>query len=331
MGLKFLEKNCKDIGIVEAIGDGIGLTNVANGEMIQEEVLSSDDVIRKFQLMSLPPIHTSAFIIGDYKTAIAGNWIQYVPKTWHILKKPLKTVMEVSTMNKNWNPNFDNLYISKLCTSKYFDDVIKSQQLFEKFFKQTSNLTPAEKRYCMTHFNQTYSTFSTLLKTHYGYILPVGETKEHNLVLYGILSSWENKKSWNAFNPIVPPSEQIAEGVPTKSGKSYLTQSVFIKLDKTYNPEEVFPTITETEERMKGFEQVNKTTVVDYFLRSIKEEYPCLELDTYVYKMMQMSKVFEMFHQGKKVEAINKYMLENNEELIAQNREIIKNMQIQDE
>jgi hypothetical protein len=38
-----------------------------------------------------------------------------------------------------------------------------------------------------------------------------------------------------------------------------------------------------------------------------------------------------MFHQGKKVEAINKYMLENNEELIAQNREIIKNMQIQDE
>jgi hypothetical protein len=102
-------------------------------------------------------------------------------------------------------------------------------------------------------------------------------------------------------------------------------------LDKTYNPEEVFPTITETEERMKGFEQVNKTTVVDYFLRSIKEEYPCLELDTYVYKMMQMSKVFEMFHQGKKVEAINKYMLENNEELIAQNREIIKNMQIQDE
>jgi F0F1-type ATP synthase alpha subunit len=89
-----LDCSFNHLGIVEAIGDGIvsikGLTNVANGDMIrfcisekkQEEglvlnleknkiVLSSDDVM--FQLMSLPPIHTSAFIIGDYKTAIAGN------------------------------------------------------------------------------------------------------------------------------------------------------------------------------------------------------------------------------------------------------------------
>ena len=60
-----LDCSFNHLGIVEAIGDGIvsikGLTNVANGEKKQEEVLSSDDV--KFQLMSLPPIHTSAFII----------------------------------------------------------------------------------------------------------------------------------------------------------------------------------------------------------------------------------------------------------------------------
>jgi len=102
-------------------------------------------------------------------------------------------------------------------------------------------------------------------------------------------------------------------------------------LDKTYNPEEVFPTVTETEERMKGFEQVNKTTVVDYFLRSIKEEYPCLELDSYFYQMLLMSKVFEMFHQGMKVDDIDESMRKNKEELIFQNRELIKNMQIQDE
>jgi F0F1-type ATP synthase alpha subunit len=89
-----LDCSFSHLGIVEAIGDGIvsikGLTNVANGDMIrfcisekkQEEVLSSDEkikpgqfVIRKFQLMSLQSINTnaSAFIIGDYKTAIAGN------------------------------------------------------------------------------------------------------------------------------------------------------------------------------------------------------------------------------------------------------------------
>jgi F0F1-type ATP synthase alpha subunit len=81
-----LDCSFNHLGIVEAIGDGIvsikGLTNLANGEKKQEEglvlnleknkiVLSSDDVM--FQLMRLPPIHTSAFIIGDYKTAIAGN------------------------------------------------------------------------------------------------------------------------------------------------------------------------------------------------------------------------------------------------------------------
>jgi hypothetical protein len=33
---------------------------------------------------------------------------------------------------------------------------------------------------------------------------------------------------------------------------------------------------------------------VDYFLRSIKEEYPCLELDTYFYQMLLMSKVFKI-------------------------------------
>jgi F-type H+-transporting ATPase subunit alpha len=90
----YTRKNFKDIGIVEAIGDGIvsikGLTNVANGEMIrfcisekkQEEglvlnleknkisavVLSSDEkikpgqfVIRTFQLMSVP---TGSALLG---------------------------------------------------------------------------------------------------------------------------------------------------------------------------------------------------------------------------------------------------------------------------
>jgi F0F1-type ATP synthase alpha subunit len=97
-----LDCSFNHLGIVEAIGDGIGLTNVANGDMIrfcisekkQEEglvlnleknkiVLSSDEkikpgqfVIRTFQLMSLQSINTnaSALIIGDSKTEIAlGN------------------------------------------------------------------------------------------------------------------------------------------------------------------------------------------------------------------------------------------------------------------
>jgi hypothetical protein len=82
-----LDCSFNHLGIVEAIGDGIvsikGLTNVANGEKKQEEVLSSDEkikpgqfVIRTFQLMSLQSINTnaSALIIGDSKTEIAlGN------------------------------------------------------------------------------------------------------------------------------------------------------------------------------------------------------------------------------------------------------------------
>ncbi len=347
-----LDCSFNHLGIVEAIGDGIGLTNVANGEKKQEEglvlnleknkiVLSSDEkikpgqfVIRTFQLMSLQSINTnaSALIIGDSKTEIAlGNWIQYVPKTWHILSKPLKNVMEVSTMNKNWNPNFDNLYISKLCTSKYFENVIPSQQLFERFYNKKNNLTEAEKSYGMKHFNQTYNNVYKVLNTHFGYSVPVGETKEHNLVLYAIL---ENKKSWNAFNTKEPPSVLIEEGVPTRSGKSFLVRSVVIKIDKKYNLKDVLPTVTEIEVKNKGLglgNNVKRTNVVDYILRSIKEEYPCLELDSYFYQMLLMSKVFEMFHQGMKVDDIDESMRKNKEELIFQNRELIKNMQIQDE
>jgi hypothetical protein len=93
-------------------------------------------------------------------------------------------------------------------------------------------------------------------------------------------------------------------------------------LDKTYNPNEFFHTVTENEVINKGLEQDNKTTVVDYILRSIKEEYPCLELDSYLYQMLLMSKVFEMFHQGMKVDDIDESMRKNKEELIFQNREL---------
>jgi hypothetical protein len=73
-------------------------------------------------------------------------------------------------------------------TSEYFKKVIPPQEHFEGFFSQ-KNLTAAEKLYCSTHFNGTYSTLEKVLDLHYGFSLPVGETKEHNLVLYGILSS----------------------------------------------------------------------------------------------------------------------------------------------
>jgi hypothetical protein len=102
-------------------------------------------------------------------------------------------------------------------------------------------------------------------------------------------------------------------------------------LDKQYNPKDVFHTVTETEALIKGFEQVQRTTVVDYFLRSIKEEYPCLELDSYFYQMLLMSKVFEMSHQGYKVDEIEETMRKNKEDLIAEYRELIKNMNIKDE
>jgi hypothetical protein len=85
-------------------------------------------------------------------------------------------------------------------------------------------------------------------------------------------------------------------------------------LDKKYNPKDVFHTVTETEAKNKGFEQIQRTTVVDYFLRSIKEEYPCLELDSYLYQMLLMSKVFEMSHQGYKVDEIEETMLKNKED-----------------
>jgi uncharacterized protein YeaO (DUF488 family) len=77
-------------------------------------------------------------------------------------------------------------------TSKYFKEVIPSQKLFNQFYNQTKALTAAEKRYSTHHFNQTYSTLEKVLGKHYGFSVPVGETKEHNLVLYGIL---EHKKS----------------------------------------------------------------------------------------------------------------------------------------
>ncbi len=319
-----LEKKLKDIGIVEA---GKGLTNVANGEMIRFGISEEGLVLH---------LEKSAVVLSSDETIhlkpgqVDGNWIQYVPKTWHLLSKPLKKVMEVSTTNKNWNPNFDNLSISKMWTSEYFKKVIPPQEHFEGFFSQ-KNLTAAEKRYCSTHFNGTYSTLEKVLDLHYGFSLPVGETKEHNLVLYGILSSWEHKKPWNEFNTIVPPSELIAEGVSNRSGASYLTRTVVIKLDKKYNPKDFFQKVTENELKMKGFEQIERTKVVDYFLRSIKEEYPCLELDSYFYQMLLMSKVFEMSHQGYKVDEIEETMRKNKEDLIAEYRELIKNMNIKDE
>ncbi len=102
-------------------------------------------------------------------------------------------------------------------------------------------------------------------------------------------------------------------------------------MDKKYNPKDFFQKVTENELKMKGFEQVQRTTVVDYFLRSIKEEYPCLELDSYFYQMLLMSKVFEMSHQGYKVDEIEETMRKNKEDLIAEYRELIKNMNIKDE
>jgi len=102
-------------------------------------------------------------------------------------------------------------------------------------------------------------------------------------------------------------------------------------LDKKYNPKDVFHTVTENELKMKGFEKIQRTTVVDYFLRSIKEEYPCLELDSYFYQMLLMSRVFEMSHQGYKVDEIEQSMLKNKEDLIAEYRELIKNMNLKDE
>ena len=93
----------------------------------------------------------------------------------------------------------------------------------------------------------------------------------------------------------------------------------------------MFHTVTENELKMKGFEKIQRTTVVDYFLRSIKEEYPCLELDTYFYQMLLMSRVFEMSHQGYKVDEIEQSMLKNKEDLIAEYRELIKNMNLKDE
>jgi hypothetical protein len=74
-------------------------------------------------------------------------------------------------------------------TSKYFKEVIPSQKLFNQFYNQTKALTAAEKRYSTHHFNQTYSTLEKVLGKHYGFSVPVGETKEHTQVLYGILSS----------------------------------------------------------------------------------------------------------------------------------------------
>jgi hypothetical protein len=164
----------------------------------------------------------------------------------------LKRVMEVSTTNKNWNPNFENLHISKFSIKRYLDEGVPVKLRFENFYNDT-NITAAENNYCITHFNHTYSTIEKVLDLHYGFSVPVGETKEHNLVLYGIL---EHKKSWNEFNTIVPPSAKIAEGVDNRSGASYLTRTVVIKLDKKYNPKDFFQKVTENELKMKGFEQV---------------------------------------------------------------------------
>jgi len=102
-------------------------------------------------------------------------------------------------------------------------------------------------------------------------------------------------------------------------------------VDKKFNPNAFFQKVTEKELKMKGFEQIERTKVVDYFLRSIKEEYPCLELDTYFYQMLLMSKVFEMSHQGYKVDEIEESMFKTKEDLIAEYRELIKNMKIKDE
>jgi hypothetical protein len=44
-----------------------------------------------------------------------------------------------------------------------------------------------------------------------------------------------------------------------------------------------------------------------------------------------MSKVFEMSHQGYKVDEIEETMLKNKEDWIAEYRELIKNMNIKDE
>jgi ribosomal 30S subunit maturation factor RimM len=100
-------------------------------------------------------------------------------------------------------------------------------------------------------------------------------------------------------------------------------------VDKKFNPNEFFQKVTETE--ATRFEKIQRTKVVDYFLRSIKEEYPCLELDTYFYQMLLMSKVFEMSHQGYKVDEIEETMRKNKEDLIAEYRELIKNINIKDE
>jgi hypothetical protein len=73
-------------------------------------------------------------------------------------------------------------------TSKYFKEVIPSQQRFIKFYNET-NITAAEQSFCIKHFNQTYNKVEKVLDKHYGFRVPVVETKEHTLVLYGILSS----------------------------------------------------------------------------------------------------------------------------------------------
>jgi hypothetical protein len=82
-----------------------------------------------------------------------------------------------------------------------------------------------------------------VLDKHYGFRVPVVETKEHTLFL-------------RKYETLVPPSAKIAEGVDNRSGASYLTRTVVIKLDKKYNPKDFFQKVTENELKMKGFEQV---------------------------------------------------------------------------
>jgi uncharacterized protein involved in tolerance to divalent cations len=44
-------------------------------------------------------------------------------------------------------------------------------------------VSAAEQSFCIKHFNQTYNKVEKVLDKHYGFRVPVVETKEHTLFL----------------------------------------------------------------------------------------------------------------------------------------------------